>query len=100
MQVTNNKGRQFNIRILKQGDKYGLNNCLTWKEEAMGVEIYDATHKHTEFGQFISQYYAKTLINSDSANGIDLDGGVPAWKIDGDNWQTVIQWLKTIEVTQ
>jgi hypothetical protein len=59
MQVTNNNGRQFNIRTLKQGDKYGLNNCLIWKEDATGVEIYDATHKHTEFGQFISRYYAQ-----------------------------------------
>lgn len=44
------------------------------------IAFYDARYPHTEYGQFIAGYYAHTL--DGVSGGLDLNGGVAAWKID------------------
>ena len=34
-----------------------------------------------EGGQFVSSYYSKSLLSNPHPDGLDLHGGVPAWKI-------------------
>ncbi len=87
------RGIKFNVRIVNEGDNYGLNNCLTHEQKEPLVEFYDARYPHTEFGQFVSRYNMNTLINRDKNYGLDLDGGVPDWKIELSAMTEVLQWL-------
>jgi hypothetical protein len=57
------------------------------------VEFYDARFPHTRYGQFVSRYYADTLLTG-RLRGLNLNGGVPNWSIDADTWTTIEQWLK------
>lgn len=92
--ITNNKGNKFLVRLVRKGDRYGLDHCLVNQENETLVEVYDAEYAHTEFGQFISRYYMKTLLEGNSRNtGINLYGGEPKWQIDAQNWRKVILWL-------
>ncbi len=89
-------GREFRVRIVNQGDAYGLNMQLTHDEANPLVEFYDATHDFDKspegevLGQFISRYYLSTLLGKgffstnifEEGLGLNLDAGVPAWGID------------------
>lgn len=87
------RGIPFNVRIVQQGDNYGLNNCLTHESKEPLVEFYDQRYPHTEFGQFVSRYNITTLLKRENNLGLDLDGGIPDWKIDAKEMNDVITWL-------
>jgi hypothetical protein len=87
------RGIKFNVRIVQQGDKYGLNNCLTHEQKEPLVEFYDTRYPHTEFGQFVSRYNMTTLLSRKLDIGLDLDGGIPDWKIDAESMNKVTSWL-------
>lgn len=83
-------------RILRKGDAYGRDDCLEWEEEEPGIEFYDGRYPHTPCGQFISRYYLSTLLG-DGKNfprGLCLDGGVPAWVLDGPEVLAVLEWAR------
>jgi hypothetical protein len=86
----------FTVRLVKNGESYGLNDSLTHDKDDPLVEFYDARYKHTEHGQFVSRYYATTLMENHGTQtrGINLDGGVPAWYLDPKAMTQVIDWLK------
>lgn len=88
------KGIKFNVRIVQEGDNYGLNNCLTHEQKEPLVEFYDSRYPHTEFGQFVSRYNMSTLLQRNANVGLDLDGGIADWKIDAKGMEDVTQWLK------
>ncbi len=88
MIVTNDKGREFYIRVVMLGDRYGLNDCLTHPDRPTAlkepmIEFYDRTYleKFAPRGQFVSRYYASTLAER-GRGGLCLDGGEPAWSVD------------------
>jgi len=87
---------KFNVRIVRTGDSYGLNFCLTHGENAPLVEFYDSRYAHTEFGQFISSYYVSTILESDK--GLCLEGSEAEWSVSADDMAAVRAWLKK-EVT-
>ena len=87
----------FNIRVVFEGDRYGRNLCLTHKESEPMVEFYDADHKFTEWGQFVSRYCLSTIVNGEKRlceNGLCLDGGVPAWRLTGDQMKEAFETIK------
>lgn len=88
------RGIKFNVRIVQEGDNYGLNNCLTHEQKEPLVEFYDSRYPHTEFGQFVSRYNMNTLLQRNANVGLDLDGGIADWKIDAKGMEDVTQWLK------
>jgi len=89
--VENDGGRRFNVRLVRRGDRYGLNDCLTHGKaptrrhdtnteipegiaaaggyDGAMVEFYDATYANQKSfgprGQFVSRYYLATLTNED-----------------------------------
>jgi hypothetical protein len=93
IRVVNANGRAFVVKIVREGDKYGLNKCLTHDDEkgwgAM-VEFYDETYAGKEGfdpeGQFVSRYYVETILGKDDygsgEGGLNLDGGVDVWTVD------------------
>ena len=105
MHIVNHEGRHFNVRIVYKGDRYGRADCLTLdaNEKSPLVEFYDATYtdKFGERGQFVSRYYAGTLLgwegfygNTRRGEGLDLMGYEPAWKIDGKTMNLVRDWIE------
>lgn len=101
--VTNSAGRTFNVRVVHEGDEYGLNDCLVHDGEPM-VEFYDATYEGDKFGprgQFVSRYYLSTLtsvMGAEPGRGLNLDGGVPVWQITAENVAEAIAYaLEEVE---
>lgn len=85
LKITNDKGRTFNVRVVKKGEAYGLNDCKVHDSDDALVEFYDATYEGEKFGprgQFVSRYYASTFLSRDRDFGLCLDGGVDVWSID------------------
>lgn len=85
-------GVRFNVRILNEGDAYGLSGALAWEhEDRPGVEFYDSRYPHTPLGQFVSRYFVDDII--DGTTGLDLMGYEPSWKIDAAAMSIVRSWL-------
>jgi hypothetical protein len=107
--ITNEAGRAFNVRVVRKGDGYGVDDALvypdpdaksTYEQEAADrgdvlVEFYDATDAGDPYcgprGQFVSRYYLSTLKES-SGYGLDLAGG--AWQITAKNRQEAIAFAE------
>jgi hypothetical protein len=88
--VINDVGRAFNVVLVRKGDAYGRNDCLTHDAEDPLVEFYDATYEADDRfylgrGQFVSRYYLRTLTDRKVRRGLDLCGHEPAWKISSQN---------------
>lgn len=95
--VINHRGTPFNVRLVRKGDRYGLNDCLVHDCDEPLVEFWDATLEHDPrftpgLGQFASRYYLGTLTGKDGwssppsrACGLSLCGHVPEWTVTSDN---------------
>ena len=95
--VTSAKGVPFNVRLVRQGEHYGLNDCLTHDEPATLVEFYDASQDPEKFGargQFVSRYYTRTLLADRPQQGLCLCGHVRQWDLDAASMNTVLRWLR------
>ena len=87
----------FNVRILRKGEKYGLEDCLTHKERKPLVEFYDYRHrddKEWKRGQFVSRYYAETLLKHNLNFGLLLYGDSPEWTVSADYMRKILAWLR------
>jgi hypothetical protein len=89
----------YNVRIVLEGDSYGLNNVLIHKEPQPLVEFYDTRYKHTEHGQFVSRYYLDTLLERNQNYGLNLEGSVPDWCVNKDAMLQVTDWIKSFKTT-
>ena len=79
-------------RIVKQGDKYGSNKCITHDKPASMVEFYDTSIRE----QLVSRYYVGTFLGIDDGAGLVLDDGYPEWSLDKNSVDSVKDWLKSI----
>lgn len=94
LKVTNSNGLSFNVRIVRKGDTYGLNNCLTYDEDTAMVEFYDTRYNHTPLGQFVSRYCVTTILERlGQYAGLNLDCGIEAWTIDAAAMDIVRGWI-------
>jgi len=85
---------KFFIRIVRDGDKYGRDDCLTHDGSPM-VEFYDTRYDHAASrgrGQFVQRYYIETLLDG-STGGLCLMGGVPEWGLSGEDMKIVREFL-------
>lgn len=72
----------FNVTIVRKGDHYGRENCLTHGEDEPMVEFYDAglvKPGFTTAGQFIARYYLSTLRKH--SGGLSMLTYVPQWTL-------------------
>ena len=86
---------RFNVRIVRRGDKYGRDDSLTHNGSEPLVELYDAWQGGFSIasrGQFISRYYASTLLAS--SGGLCLDGGVPDWNVTAEAMTDVRRYVR------
>ena len=94
-----NFGR-WNVRIVRQNDRYGLNDCLVHEESDPLIEFYDNNYKNDgewKRGQFVSRYCAQTLFE-DCYNcykwGLQLYGEVPEWYVSPHEMTAIYRWLR------
>jgi hypothetical protein len=89
----------WKVRILKNGDKYGRDNCLTNEGKPL-VEFIsmDVDKKAFPDGQFVSRYYLSTLLERPKPAGLCLDGGVNAWAINSQNYLQIDTWLSGLKL--
>ena len=86
--VTNDAGKVFMIKVVRRGEAYGRNGCLTNDGEA-AMEVYDYTRPDFDpdfpgCGQLVGRWNVSALLANDWPNGgLNLHGGVPAWYLDG-----------------
>lgn len=92
MTITPEGGVPFLVRVIREGDRYGMSMGLVYGEPMPAVEFYDTRYMHGVFGQFVSRYYADTILAGDS--GLDLEASVPDWKIDADSMRYVRAWVR------
>lgn len=88
MQITNDKGRTFTVRVVKEGDRYGnVERPLTHNKPEPMIEFYDAERAgklgFNVEGQFVSRYNASSLAGIRHEHGLNLAGHEPEWSIDG-----------------
>lgn len=90
-------GVPFEIRVLADDDRYGAYRDGQWalrveRGSEPLVEFYDARHRHTPFGQFVSRYQLSSLV--DHRAGLNLAGGISDWKIDAQSLRTAMSWAQ------
>lgn len=82
----------FNVKLVKAGETYGLNNTL--RADKPIVEFFDSRHPQGLHGQFISRYYADTLLAHPDEHGLLLDGGSPDWSITKEGVALVKEFIR------
>jgi len=86
---------RFNTKLIRAGDKYGLDDCLIHDGDPM-LEFYDPRYQHTPIGQFVSRYYVKTLLEGNDT-GLMLDTQVNDWVVDQEQMTEIRDWLKKLK---
>lgn len=124
--ITADHGVPFHVRVVFQGDGYGLwdettrKHACTHNEPEPMVEFYDARYEHqpvddTRKGQFVSRYNWLTLssqdrerltlkttaalrthLDSPEPRGLCLHGGIPAWTVDARSMSLVLAWAEGV----
>lgn len=92
--VTTLSGVQFTVRLVREGDRYGLCDGLTWVDDPC-VEFYDRRQDPARFGprgQFVSRYLVDTIMPGEC--GLALDGASADWTIDYATMSVVRAWLR------
>ena len=90
------RNKDWTVRIVRNGEAYGRNDCLINTSADPLVEFYDTNQTHTIYGQFVSRYFLSTLLHNYEAAGICLDGGVPAWSISAEGYDEIHDWLEQL----
>lgn len=97
LQLNPSAKKSFNVRLVRKGDAYGLEDCLTHDKPDPLVEFYDASWENQRGfgprGQFVARYYARTLLDH-GPYGLSLQGDIPAWSISAEQMSQVKQWLR------
>lgn len=67
------------------------------KSDKPTIEFYDSDYPHTAYGQFTGGgYYLETLLSDEDLlrqRGLDLNGGVPKWKLGPRAMNEVLDWV-------
>jgi hypothetical protein len=89
---------KFNVRMVFKGEGYGLNDSVIHDKDRPLVEFYDSrSSRNNERGQFVSRYYASTLLESDNHGcGLSLYGDVPEWTVSADEMTAVRKYIKLL----
>jgi hypothetical protein len=100
MIVKNANGREFFVRTVMKGDRYGLDDCLTHGKDEPMVEFYDWKYANQKTfgprGQFVSRYGLSTL-RERPHGGLCLDFGIPEWSVDAGAMASVWDLVKKLD---
>ena len=65
--------------------------CVERQQEL--VKFYDCRYELTPLGQFVSSYNLYTLLAHEQGTGLNLDGGIPSWRIYDKCMDRIVNWL-------
>lgn len=92
---TSANGRKWIVRIVWDeaagGTSYDEEGNVVPHKPAPIVKFYDVTSGKP---QFVSSYFAATLVDRQEHTGLDLVGHEPVWKIDWRTMDMLIPWVK------
>jgi len=99
--VSAGTGRPFRVKLVWDQPSAGRvfkDGKLAAPEIQPVVEFYDLIYTdwmkfHHAQGQFVSRYFAATLMERPTG-GLDLCGGEPVWQIDAESMGQVRAWIK------
>jgi len=101
-------GQAFNVRLVKVGQRYGREDCLTLEPSKHGalIEFFAITENiETSFkkmGYFVSRYYISTLEESPNnlpTTGLCLEGSAPEFNVDPETMRMIFMWLQVLRAT-
>lgn len=81
--VVNINNVPFTVLLVDEGDRYGK-----------VVKFYDSRYPHGNYGQFVTEYYASTLLEGEDGFGLSLYADVRDWFIDSKNMDYLRQWIR------
>lgn len=85
----------WTVRLLFPGDTYGAGDSLQIPGDGPHlVEFYDPRYDLGPYGQFVSRYYAETLLERDSG-GLLLNTGSPDWQISSVCMTQIRSWIRS-----
>lgn len=84
----------WNVRLVRKGQQYGLNDKLTHDREDPLVEFFDSRYDHTPLGQFVSRYYLSTLL-ARPHSGLCLDTGSLLWVVSEETMLDILTWARS-----
>lgn len=100
----------WTVRLITKGDRYGLDDCLTYDENKPMVSFYDADYKNVgtfgPYGQFTGgSYYLATLQGKDGFSfgagehrgELSLMDNVPKWTVSSADMNVIMDWLNARE---
>ena len=121
MTFTSFRGMPMLARLVRLGDRYGLNGCIlhsledkhTHNKEPM-IEFYSLIGDDKDGALawdgvkgywFISRYYLSTFLGKSKysynggpvRNGLSLDGGYPEYDLDAQDCQKVAAWIESLD---
>lgn len=119
MTFTSFRGMPVLARLVRLGDRYGLNGCITHgdkhthKKEPL-IEFYTLIGDDKEGSLawdgvkgywFTSRYYLSTFLGKCEyscnggpvRNGLSLDGGYPEYDLDAQDCQKVAAWIESLD---
>ena len=83
------------VRLVFQGDRYGLGGLLVHGQDEPYVEFYDQDYDFSPWlgtrGQFVARYNLGTLL--EHSGGLCLAGGTPKWTLGAVEMQEIRAWL-------
>ena len=86
----NDEGSKIKVCLIKRGEKYGLNNCVTHNETEPLIEFYDPRH-------FVRRYYLSTILEIEPGQGLCLEGNRYGYlAIEGPCLDKVKKWVKSL----
>lgn len=110
--VTAANGVTFLVRLVRLGDPYGREFCLTHDGSDALLEFYDTRYPFwydyvgpkadaiaanaPVLGQFASRYCLSTLTQGGCRGGLNLDDGVPDWRLDAESMANVLAWAEAL----
>lgn len=98
--LTSANGTRWNVRAVPSGAGHGRHPNYSLTAERDMVIFYDADDATVDqpHGQMVASYYLDTLDPRGSGQGtrqgLDLYGGVPAWKMDAESLRGVLGWAR------
>lgn len=83
----------WQVRVIREGDRYGLNGRLIREDGEPCVEFWDMD-QFKGVGQFVSRYHLSTVQGIPEGKGLTLDGSVHRWQVSGEGMREVLKFLK------
>lgn len=89
-------GIPFLARLVREGDRWGHDDCFVWRNYIPMIQFYDTRYRHTRYGQHVSEYLLTTFMNT--RGGLCLRGGEANWSISSQDVKGVFKWLERLDL--